>query len=82
MIARALIFTAATLTIAAPAWAQFGGPAKVAVATVELRELPASSTLVGTVEPVTRSVVGSEITSCQRGVSSGGGGRTPAGISE
>ena len=40
---------------------QWGGPAKVTVAEVELRQLPATATLVGTVEPVTRSVVGSEI---------------------
>ena len=48
------------LGLAAPGLAQFGGPAKVAVAKVEVRPLPASTTLVGTVEPVTRSVVGSE----------------------
>jgi RND family efflux transporter MFP subunit len=40
---------------------QWGGPAKVTVANVELRQLPATTTLVGTVEPVTRSVIGSEI---------------------
>lgn len=41
--------------------AQWGGPAKVTVSNVELRDLPASATLVGTVEPVTRSTIGSEI---------------------
>lgn len=46
---------------AAPAFAQFGGPAKVTVAEVEVRPLPASTTLVGTVEPLTRAVIGSEI---------------------
>ncbi len=46
--------------VCAPAVAQFGGPAKVNVAAVEMRPLPASATLVGTVEPVTRSVVGAE----------------------
>ncbi len=52
---------AVLLGLAAPGWAQFGGPAKVAVAKVEMRPLPASTTLVGTVEPVTHSLVGSEV---------------------
>jgi len=49
------------LAPAAPAPAQFGGPAKVTVAQVEMRPLPASITLVGTLEPVTRSTIGAEI---------------------
>lgn len=49
------------LLFAPAALGQLGGPAKVTVADVELRQLPATATLVGTVEPVTRSVVGSEI---------------------
>jgi len=49
------------LACAPAAWGQWGGPVKVTVATVELRQLPATATLVGTVEPVTRSLIGSEI---------------------
>jgi len=49
------------LLFAPAAPGQLGGPAKVTVADVELRQLPATATLVGTVEPVTRSVVSSEI---------------------
>lgn len=41
--------------------AQWGGPAKVTVSNVELRDLPASVTLVGTVEPLTRSVIAAEL---------------------
>ena len=51
----------AGLVSAPSAQGQFGGPAKVTVAEVELRPLPASATLVGTVEPLTRSLIGSEI---------------------
>ncbi|MCP4247999.1 MAG: efflux RND transporter periplasmic adaptor subunit [bacterium] len=51
----------AGVSSAPSAQGQFGGPAKVTVAEVELRPLPASATLVGTVRPLTRSVIGSEI---------------------
>ncbi len=49
------------LALALPAGAQFGGPANVNVASVELREIPSSITLVGTVEPLTRSTIGAEM---------------------
>ncbi|HUU85372.1 MAG TPA: efflux RND transporter periplasmic adaptor subunit [Phycisphaerae bacterium] len=59
---RALCATicCACLLTGPAASAQWGGPAKVTVANVELRDLPASTTLVGTVEPVTRSTLGAE----------------------
>ena len=46
---------------APPVLGQFGGPTKVTVADVQMRRLPATRTLVGTVQPVTRSLIGSEI---------------------
>ncbi len=47
--------------IAPETLAQWGGPVKVTVASAELRKLPMTSTLVGTVEPLRRSIIGSEI---------------------
>lgn len=44
-----------------PSLAQWGGPTKVRVGQVEMRSLPDSMTLVGTVSPVTSSVIGTEV---------------------
>jgi multidrug efflux pump subunit AcrA (membrane-fusion protein) len=45
---------------ASSAWAQFG-PLKVVTATAQVRELPATIDVVGTVEPLTRSALGAEV---------------------
>lgn len=57
---RVMFFLAIWLATAACASGQMP-TAEVVVAKAEMRELPSTMTLVGTVEPSTRSVVGSEI---------------------
>jgi HlyD family secretion protein len=50
----------AALLLAPPVWAQHG-PASVITARAELRSLPATQTLVGSVEPLTITVLGTEV---------------------
>jgi len=58
--AALLTIGAAVLATTLPAWGQ-EAPRRVVTAPVEMRRLPQTMTLVGTVQPVTRSTLGTEI---------------------
>jgi multidrug efflux pump subunit AcrA (membrane-fusion protein) len=57
---RPLVITLSLLAASSTADGQFG-PQKVTVAKAEMRPLPVSLTLVGTVEPATRSLIATEV---------------------